>query len=69
MKISARNSIKGKVIKLIKGPVSTEVTLQIAKGVEIVSSVTSASVKRLGIKKGKRVYAVIKASSVMIATD
>jgi molybdopterin-binding protein len=69
MRISARNALRGKVTKLIEGPVSTEVTVQVAKGIEIVSSVTSASVKRLGLKKGKLVYVVIKASSVMIATD
>ena len=37
-------------------------------GVELVSVVTKASARMRGLKKGKRVYAVIKASDVMIAT-
>ncbi|HXZ96451.1 MAG TPA: TOBE domain-containing protein [Burkholderiales bacterium] len=69
MKISAHNALKGEIVKLVMGPVSTEVTLEIAKGVKVVSSITSTSAKRLGLKKGRSVYAVIKASSVMIATE
>ncbi len=32
MKISARNMLKGKVKKIVRGPVSTEVTLQLPGG-------------------------------------
>jgi len=66
MKISARNVIKGKVKSITKGAVNAEVTLQVAPGVEIVSIITMASVKSLGLEKGAEAYAIIKASSVMI---
>ena len=69
MKISARNVLKGKVKKLIAGAVNSEVTIQLPGGMEIVSIITKSSVRNLGLKKGKPVYAVIKASNVMIATD
>ncbi len=69
MKISARNTIKGKVKNVVVGQVSAEVTLDLGNGKEIVSVITKNSVENLGIKVGKEVYAVIKASSVMIATD
>ncbi|MFA0821306.1 MAG: molybdopterin-binding protein [Methanomethylovorans sp.] len=69
MKISARNSIKGKVKNVVIGQVSAEVTIDLGNGKEIVSVITKNSVENLGIKVGKEVYAVIKASSVMIATD
>lgn len=69
MKISARNTIKGKVKSVVVGQVSAEVTLDLGNGKEIVSVITKNSVENLGIKVGKEVYAVIKASSVMIATD
>jgi molybdopterin-binding protein len=69
MKISARNVLKGKVKKLIHGAVNSEVTLQMPGGIEIVSIITKSSARNLGLKKGKAVYAVIKASNVMIATD
>ena len=69
MKISARNVLKGKVSKLIQGAVNSEVTIELPGGQEIVSIITKTSVKKLGLKKGKEVYAVIKASNVMISTD
>jgi molybdopterin-binding protein len=43
MKISARNVLSGKVISIVRGPVTTEVTLEIAPGVQIVSTITSSS--------------------------
>ncbi len=69
MKISARNTLKGKIKKVVTGSVNTEVTIEIAPGVEIVSIITSASVEHLGLAEGKEAYAVIKSSNVMIATD
>ena len=67
MKISARNVLKGKVTKLVEGAVNSEVTLEIAPGVEIVSTITKSSVAARGLAEGKTASAVIKASSVMIA--
>jgi molybdopterin-binding protein len=69
MKISARNTIKGTVRNVILGPVSAEVTLRVAPGIEIVAVISTPSAKTLKLKKGKKAYAVIKASSVMIAID
>jgi molybdopterin-binding protein len=69
MKISARNVLKGKVKKLIHGAVNSEVTITMPGGMEIVSIITKSSARNLGLKKGKPVYAVIKASNVMIAVD
>jgi molybdopterin-binding protein len=69
MKISARNVLKGKIIRLVQGAVNTEVTVELPGGIEVVSIITKSSAKTLGLKKGKNVYAVIKASNVMIATD
>jgi molybdopterin-binding protein len=69
MKISARNVIKGRITGMVKGPVSTEVTLKIAHGIEIVSVISTNSAKNLKLKTGKKAFAVIKASSVMVATD
>jgi len=69
MKISARNVLKGKVVKISNGVVNSEVTIELPNGVQIVSVITKTSTKTLGLKKGKEAYAVIKASSVMIAVD
>jgi molybdopterin-binding protein len=69
MKISARNMLRGKVKKIIEGAVNSEVILELAGGTEVVSVITKESVQNLKLAVGKDVYAVVKASSVMIATD
>lgn len=67
VKISARNVLQAKVKRIVKGTVNAEVTLAITPGVELVSSITRLSADKLGLTKGKEVFAVIKSSSVMIA--
>ena len=69
MKLSARNVLKGKVVQIVKGAVNSEVTLELSGGMRIVSVITNTSVASLGLKEGKEAYAVIKASSVMMAVD
>lgn len=69
MKISARNTLVGKIVEIHEGPVSTEVTIETAASEKIVSSITTTSAKNLGLKVGGKAYAVIKASSVMVAVD
>ncbi|MCL4269311.1 MAG: molybdopterin-binding protein [Anaerolineales bacterium] len=69
MKLSARNLLKGKILKIVKGAVNSEVTIQLSGGEQLVSIITNASVKSLGLKKGKEAYAVIKASNIMVAVD
>ena len=69
MKISARNVLKGKVKHVKTGAVNNEVLIELPDGSEIVSIITKDSSERLGLAQGKTVYAVIKASNVMIAID
>lgn len=69
MKLSARNTIEGKIVSLKKGPVSTEVVIETCCGQKIVSSITTASAESLGLKEGGKAYAVIKASNVMIGVE
>jgi molybdopterin-binding protein len=69
MKLSTRNAFTGTIKKINRGPVSTEVTIRIAKGVEIVSVITSYSAKRLQLKKGQRAHAMIKADNVIVGID
>lgn len=69
MKLSARNVLKGRVVKIVKGAVNSEVTLELSDGVQIVSVITNTSVASLKLKKNAEAYAVIKASNVMIAVD
>lgn len=66
MTISARNNIRGKIKEIKKDQVMAEVIIEITKGVDVVSAITANSVERLGLKAGKEVGVVIKATSVMI---
>lgn len=69
MKLSARNVLKGKVKKVTHGAVNSEVTVELPGGIEIVSVITKASAEGLGLREGKEVAAVIKATNVMIAVE
>ena len=69
MKLSARNILKGKVIKIITGAVNSEVTLELPGGTQLVSIITNSSVASLELKEGKEAYAVIKASNIMVGVD
>jgi molybdopterin-binding protein len=69
VKISARNVFPGTIKKVVKGPVSSEVTIRIAKGIDMVSVITTHSAKRLKLRKGRTAVALIKADSVIIGVD
>lgn len=69
MKLSARNQFKGKVVDVKEGAVNGIVTLEIAGGHQIVSTISMDSIKNLGLKPGAEAYAVIKATSVMMGVD
>jgi len=69
MKISARNVLKGKVKQITPGAVNSEVVIELPGGTEVVSVITKSSVDTLKLEVGKEVYAVIKASNVLVAVD
>jgi len=69
MKLSARNMIKGKITAIAKGAVAAEVQLDIGGGNSITSTITVASVERLGLQVGQEITAVIKASEVILAVE
>lgn len=69
MKISARNQLKGTVKMIKKGPVSTEVVITLQGGAEVVSVITTHSAEHLKLAEGKPVYAVMKATEVLIGID
>ncbi len=69
MKISARNVLKGKVKAVVHGAINSEVTVELSGGAELVSVITKNSAEHLGLRKGKKVTAIIKASNVILGTD
>jgi molybdopterin-binding protein len=69
MKVSARNLLPGKITALTNGAVNSEVVIEVAPGVEVVSIITKHSVETMGLKVGMAVKAMVKASNVMVVTD
>ena len=69
MKLSARNVLKGRVVKVTKGAINSLVVLEIAPGVQLSSVVTVEAVKELRLAKGKEAYAIIKAPNVMLGVE
>ncbi len=67
MKISARNILKGKIERMDEGQVTSTVKIAIESPGTITASITKEAVEELGLKKGDEVYAVIKASQVLVA--
>jgi molybdopterin-binding protein len=64
-----RRGWRGVVKSLTHDAVNSEIVVELSGGAEIVSIITKSSAEHLGLAKGKDVYAVVKASNVMIATD
>lgn len=69
MKSSARNQFLGKVFSVKDGVVNDEVVLQTATGLHIVATVTRESRESLGLAPGVDAFALVKASSIIIATE
>ena len=69
MKISARNQLKGKITDVTKGATTAHVKIDLGGGSTVTASITNESVDELKLAKGQTVYAVIKASDVMVAVD
>ncbi len=69
MKISARNQWQGTITNVVRGPVSAEVTIEVAPGVVVVAVISTASADALALAPGKPATAMVKASSVLVATD
>lgn len=65
--ISARNIIKSTISALKTDAVSTEVKLSIGKNT-LTSAITNDSHEQLGLKIGQEVYAIIKATDIVIST-
>lgn len=69
MKTSARNHLSGKISRVKTGAVNDEVELTLDGGQKIVAIVTHESAQSLGLAAGVEAFALIKASSVVVATD
>lgn len=68
-KTSARNELRGTVVRCMPGEVNTEVVLELPGGKTVTAIATSESIRNLGIKVGEKACALIKASHVILAVN
>ena len=69
MKLSARNRVPGTVAEITRGAVTSHVRIDVGGGTTITAAITNEAVDELALGIGAPVYAVIKASDVMVGTD
>ncbi|WP_374594334.1 TOBE domain-containing protein [Aquabacterium sp.] len=69
MKTSARNQFFGKVTRVVPGAVNDEIDIDIGSGHSIAAIVTHESTQSLDLKVGRSVFALIKASSIIVVAD
>lgn len=68
-KVSARNIFCGTISKVVEGPVSSEVDVEIGGGNTISAVITHESSRRLELKTGGHACALFKASSVILGVS
>jgi molybdate transport system regulatory protein len=68
-KLSARNILPGKIIKIHKGAVNTEMTLQLPGENTISAIITNESAHGMDVSEGEQAYAIFKASSVILGVE
>ena len=67
--VSARNKIKGTISEIKDGAVNCEVVIATAGGLIVTAIVTEDAKKELSLAKGDTVYAIIKASSILVGAN
>jgi molybdate transport system regulatory protein len=68
-RVSARNVFCGTIAKIVEGPVSTEVDVEIGGGNTVSAVITHGSSTRLELKVGGHACTLFKASSVIIGVN
>ncbi|MBI4564575.1 MAG: TOBE domain-containing protein [Planctomycetes bacterium] len=69
MKYGARNKMEGTVTLIKKGTLMCSVTVQVPGPSEVSSVMTLDSLEELGLKKGDKVRAIVKAIHVLLVKD
>ncbi|TDV26900.1 molybdate transport system regulatory protein [Paraburkholderia caballeronis] len=69
MKTTARNQLAGTIDAVVPGPVTTQVSVTIPGGEQVVATVTTAAAGRLKLEPGKEAILLIKSSAVVLVLD
>jgi molybdate transport system regulatory protein len=65
VQLSARNQLKGRIVRVKSGSVMAEIEVKVNAG-KMVAAITDGSVKKLKLKAGDRVTVIIKSTEVLI---
>jgi len=68
MSTSIRNRLPGTIEKIVSDKVVSEIVIRTAAG-NVTSIITTGSVKRMDLKDGDTVFAIIKATEVSIEKE
>ena len=68
MSTSIRNRLAGTIEKIVSDKVVSEVVIRTAAGT-VTSIITTGSVRRMNLKVGDNVFAIIKATEVSVEKD
>ena len=68
MKLSARNQLKGTILKVEEGLITSKVVIDLGNGNKITSIISKEAIADLGLKPGDTAYAIIKSTEVIIGT-
>jgi len=68
MSTSIRNHLPGTIEQIVSDKVVSEIVINTAAG-PVTSIITTGSVKRMNLKKGDTVFAIIKATEVSVEKE
>jgi len=69
LKSSARNKLVGRVARIARGAVNSDITLDLGGGKSIAAVITNESLDELELAEGQEACALFKASSVILMAD
>jgi molybdopterin-binding protein len=68
MKLSARNQLKGQILKVDEGLITSKVVLDLGNGNIISAIISKDAIADLDLKPGDTAFAIIKSTEVIIGT-
>lgn len=69
MKLSARNTLKGKIVEIVPGVVTAKVKLDLGHDNIVNAIISIDSIEDLDLKVGDTAFAIIKSTEVMIGKE
>lgn len=66
-RLSARNRLKAKILEIQRGPITSEIKMSLGAPGQLTSIISNEAVADLDLRPGDVVYAIIKATEVIIA--